>query len=132
MCWVESEWLKADCTAEIFVLQKRADFGDGDLERMMHRYSALDADTPRARQARRFPDGDVPGRGERWNAQWVELREHARAVLAGGVPDPCIEATDWNGRNMPHGPQHIRVQCSEPMANLYYRVKRKARVDDDC
>lgn len=113
-------------------MQRRADKAGWTFERMLVKYTAVDAESERAAAARRYPDADVAGMGDRWNARWRRLREHAAAVLRGEVEDPCPGSSHFNARNLPAEAARARrkreagewalVHCRTRVANEFNRV----------
>jgi hypothetical protein len=90
---------------------------------MLWAYSALDADTARATEARRYPWGNVPGKLDGWNRHWAKLRAHVTRIAAGEVADPCGgRAMHWGGRMDRPRARMVPVRCGRT-ANVFYRVR---------
>jgi len=132
-CWIEAGFSLPDCAAIAFVVARRAELAGVTFAEMLADYSALDAPTPRARKARRFPDGDVRGMTPAWNEDWARLREHAAAVMWGEVEDPCDGAQHWGSRRISSDVQRAQraladrrwavVRCADRTVNRFYRVR---------
>lgn len=93
---------------------------------MLRRYCSgmrPDLRNPTARQAeiRTYPWGDVPGKSEKFNRGWRELRQHVVEWGEGKHPSRC-KATHWGGKmDKPKGGM-VPVECAT--ANTFYAVKR--------
>lgn len=100
---------------------------------MLLRYSALDANTPRAAEVRAYPWGNHPGKSESWNRRWQRLRDHATRIVAGEVADPC-GADHFGARDIPvdveraeraiRAGKWARIRCGTK--NAMYRVVTRA------
>jgi len=98
VCFLEATWRHEDCTAIAWIARKRAARVGRPWIEVLRRYSVLDRQlTERAREVATYPDADVPGKSARFNREWAALREHARRLVAGDVPDNCPEALHWGG-----------------------------------
>lgn len=56
---------------------------------------------------------------ERFNTQWMNLRDLVVRWGAGEVPDPCPEADHWRGRMDRGGASWKVVKCSEQTSNTF-------------
>lgn len=126
VCHLEAAWREADCAAIYWIARKRA--RGGDWLAQLRAYSALDKQrTARAREIRRYPWGDVEGKGKRWNRRWRAQRQYALRLVRGEVADPCPEATDWGGVEDVPRARHVLARCSgqEHTANRLYFVRAR-------
>lgn len=131
VCYVEATWRTDDCAAIVHVLVKRAERAGVPLADMAVRYSAIDADTPRARQVRTFPAGLEP----RQLAKWQRLEATAQGVLDGKVPNPCPRASHWGSPRLKSDVRRAmsaleagrwtRAACRAPVANAFFADRAK-------
>lgn len=119
-CYVEAGFGRADCVAILHVARKRAERVQGNWLDVLRRYSAVDARNARARAVRRWPWGDVPGKGEAFNALWAQLRELVTETLAGEHEDPCPRAIGWGGPMDPVRAGQRPVRCKVRTRNWFY------------
>jgi hypothetical protein len=134
VCWLESNWSHADCTAIGHVIRVRAKRAGSTFAEMAIAYSAIDSGTERARLAAQLPDGDESTWGKGTNERWLRLRLHARAVLAGRAANPCKGASHWGARVLPNDVRRAVnaieagrwrvVECSEQTSNAFYAEGR--------
>jgi len=111
----------------LWVAVKRAARVDGDWLDVVHRYSAIDARNPRAREVKRYPWGDVPGKGAGFNHRWQRLREVVSEFADGKHDDPCPRAEHWGGSmDKPRGGM-VPARCSMRTANTFYAVAKTKR-----
>lgn len=124
VCYLEASFRETDCVALLWVASKRAKQAGCELEEMLLAYSAIDANTARAREVRTYGWGDVPGMPARWNARWLKLRELVTDVLAGEYKDPCPRAMHWGGKMDSAKPGMVPARCAAATANTFYAVRR--------
>lgn len=102
VCYLESTFRLDDCRAILHVARKRAARSGQQWLDALRAYSVLErSQTPRAREVRALPWGDVEDKGTRWNEQWAQLRDLVVSFAAGSVPDPTPGATQWGSRILP-------------------------------
>lgn len=71
-----------------------------------------------------WPDGDIPGKSPRFNRVWRLWREHAAAIIAGKVTNPCPGARHWGGPGVDDvPPSMVPVRCTRPTRNLFLRMR---------
>jgi hypothetical protein len=124
-CYLEATWSKNDCVALLWVTRKRAARASRSWLDMLIDYSAVDANTPRAKAVRDFPWGDVPDKSETFNRRWRELRELVVDFADGKHPDPCPHAEHWGGKmDHPHG-RMVKARCMVSTSNIFYAVRKR-------
>jgi hypothetical protein len=120
-CYVEAEFSEPDCRAIVAAMLLRARLRGWTFERTIIAYSAIDADTARARLARSLPDGDAREFSLRENAKWHRLRAVAAAALHRRVLTPCPGATGWGGPGDELRAGQRIVVCMVHTHNWFYR-----------
>jgi hypothetical protein len=127
ICYLEATWRESDCIALLWVAQKRAQRVDRPWLDVLHDYSALHVNKPRALEVREFPWGDIPGKSAAFNRRWQRLRELVVEVASGQRPDPCPRAEHWGGKmDHPRG-RMVPARCSASTANTFYAVRAMRR-----
>jgi hypothetical protein len=127
ICYLEATWRESDCIALLFVAQKRAQRVGRPWLDVLHDYSALHVNKPRALEVREFPWGDVPGKSAVFNRRWQRLRELVVEVASGQRPDPCPRAEHWGGKmDQPRG-RMVPARCSASTANTFFAVRAMRR-----
>lgn len=129
----EAGWhSESDWAAIAHVYKKRSEFYGVPMEHMVKRYSRVlheDNEVPRAVMLRSLRlDGKQPEfwslslRWSNYKPRWEAALAFAQRFLDGDVPDPCPTAFHFGGPRDEVGPERAlsRVQCTEPVANLYY------------
>lgn len=95
---------------------------------MLRRYSVLErSQTPRAREVRSMPWGDVAGAGRGFNARWRAVRQLVEDFAAARVPDPCPRAQHWGGRGDSPKPGMVPAKCAAETENTFYAMARRPR-----
>jgi len=122
MCYVESMFSDADCIAELHIIRKRST-KIGFIP-MIYKYSALDANNPRAREARTYIWGDIENKPKEWNKSWAKLRNLVVRVLSGSVSDTCHGAIHWGSVTDKQKQYQVPIRCSEKVHNIYYKVSK--------
>jgi len=119
ICEIEA---RSDCPHIYWIGVKRADIRGGTWLHQLKRHSVpWKRPTTRSRDIKKWPDGDVPNLTPRQNRRWSELRDTARRLVSGEVPDPCPAALSWNGPHMPVRGRQWRVCEDLQTANWLYR-----------
>jgi hypothetical protein len=126
-CYVESSWRAADCIAILWVARKRATRAQRPWLDMLQDYSAVKANTPRAREARTFPWGDVPHMSRSFNRQWLKLRKLVVEFAEGRHVDPCPRAQHWGGTMDLAQGRMVPARCAVATANTFYALQRRPR-----
>lgn len=122
-CYIEATFRESDCIALLWVARKRAERSDRNWLELLSDYSAVHANTPRAKEVRGYPWGDVEGKTTVWNRQWHRLRELVVEFASGQHADPCPRAQHWGGSmDSAHG-RMIPARCSVVTANTFYAVR---------
>ena len=122
-CYIEATFREADCVAVLWVARKRAERSDRGWLELLSDYSAVRANTPRAKEVRGYPWGDVAGKSAVWNRQWQRLRELVVEFASGQHADPCPRAQHGGGSmDSPHG-RMVPARCSLATANIFYAVR---------
>lgn len=133
-CYGEAGWNHSDCSAIFWAMRKRCGHegrhrgARTDCEWVAHLRSyshALHGKSERSKRVLLLPDGDSPGWNARTNRRWAALREHARRLVAGEVPDPCPKAVGWGGTMDKPRPRQVPVKCITATSNWFYRVRGK-------
>lgn len=123
-CYVEASFRSDDCVALLWVMHKRAKRAGRPWLDMLRDYSAINADTKRANEARAFPWGDVPAKPDSFNRQWGKLRDLVAEFAEGKLADPCPRAYHWGGTMDPARGRMVRARCAVTTANTFYAVTR--------
>lgn len=125
--WLEASFSDADTAAIYAVAVKRAERQHVDWAVALIAYSAIGADTPRARQARAF--GYVTHEGQRFDRAWAQHLEFAEHVVSGDVATPCRGADGWAGPRadgarlaaLAASGRITQVHCTRPTRNVFVR-----------
>jgi hypothetical protein len=123
VCYLEATWRESDCIALLYVAQKRAARVGRPWLDVLSDYSTVHASNERAREARSFPWGEVPGKPASFNRRWERLRALVVEFASGQHRDPCPRAEHWGGKmDRPRG-NMVKARCAASTANTFYAVR---------
>jgi hypothetical protein len=127
-CYLEASFNEPDCLALLWVARKKAARVERPWIEVLRDYSSIRVDTPRSKEISEFPWGDVPGKSDRFNERWQQLRELVTEFEQGVHADPCPSAEHWGGSmDAPQG-RMIKARCAMSTRNTFYAIGARSRV----
>jgi hypothetical protein len=125
-CYAEATWSRADCSALLHVIRKRATKFNWPFLKMLKKYSVVNwLRGTRGRQTGSLALTANKNQSAKWNENWQELVSHVKDILADNVTDPCPNADHWAATYyVPRSPMR-RVRCSQKVENAFWRSVRE-------
>jgi hypothetical protein len=133
MCHAEAAFRLDDCTEMLWVVTRRWDGSSRPWLAVMRNYSVPmhvhpRSMSPRKREIRSYPWGDVPGKSDRFNRRWMAQRMHVIQWAMGKHPSKYPDAVHWGG-DMDTPSSALVALPNQGTANTFYRLRKKAQND---